>query len=488
MDNDRPLIETLATFRRRLRLVRAFGRLHSWSLAAAALTLLLVVQGKLLYWSQAELLTALLTFPLFCLGSALARWFQPPDLMATARAVDRELKSKERVLTATDWVLQEKPATAISTWLLRDAEKHLGATHPQELFKLRLSWNRWALVLLVVAGSLCFTPPWEFFEPPNPPQQIRLQRSAERLEELAERLEKKKDGQKLAKQLRELARQMREPGATPQEAASKLAETRRTLAKEQASKPAVDRASLERLKQRIDQAKTPQQTQEALEKMKRAAGEQSKDSPVQQALREAQQLMEQGKPEEAREAMKGAAQELGEQLEAAETAEQIDQELAQQQGELDPDQLAQGEGQGVGNLPQPGQQGETEEGPADFGEGSTNEEKTGQGEVKGHLADRQSDRTSDLNEEFEKLYEAQRFEVPTGDTTVKGQLRKKGGFLQAPGEVRSGVGSPAPVKTEAEEVYLRYRREAEQAVVQEHIPAQYRDTVQDYFTEIDPRR
>lgn len=488
MDSERPLIETLATFRRRLRLVHAFGRLHSWSLAAAVLTLLLVIQGKLLYWSQAELLTALLTFPLFCFGSALARWFSPPDLLATARAVDRELQSKERVLTAADWVLREKPATGISTWLLRDAEKHLSETTPDQLFKLRLSWNRWALVLILVASGLCFTAPWEFFEPPNPPQQIRLNRSAERLEELAERLEKKKDGQKLAKQLRELAQQMREPGVTPQEAASKLAQTRRQLANEQDSKPAVDRAGLERLQQKVQRAKSSQATREALEQMKKAAGQQAENSPVQKALEEARRLMEEGKPEEAREAMQKAAQELGEQLDQQETMEQLEQELAQQQGELDPDQLAQGEGKGVGQMPNPGPEGKVGEGPADFGRGTTNEEETGQGDGQGRLVSRQSDRTSDWTEEFEKLHQAQRFEVRTGDTKVKGQIQKQGGFLKTPGEVRSGVGSPARVQTGAEEVYLRYRREAEQAVAQEHIPAQYRETVQDYFTEIDPRR
>ena len=165
---------------------------------------------------------------------------------------------------------------------------------------------------------------------------------------------------------------------------------------------------------------------------------------------------------------------------------QVDEALAQQQGELSPGQLA-GDEEGIGQM-QVGNGGEEGqgEGPADFGKGTTNKEEPAQETGKNRVA-RQGERTSDWTEEYQKLYDSQRVARTTSNTQVKGQRGEGPGYLDAPGEARGAPSAGGQVRTQAQEVFLEHRREAEQAVAREAIPAEYRDTVRNYFDTIDPR-
>lgn len=486
------LIENIAQLQRRLRRARAVEALFNWAPAAGWLTLLIVVLSKLSQADLTQALPTLICFPLLCAGGALARYARPPSMLATAAAADRELGTKQRLLTATEWVLRERPRTGVATFMLTDAAAQLRGLDLDQTFKSRPPLPRGPLALLLLSVALLFTPTWRLFSSEPTAEELRLHDSASRISEMARRLpaEKAQD-KRLAEELKRLARQLKEPGVGNREAASRIAAARRRIKEEAERKTAGQREALQRVTQAAEKARQngSPEAQQALDKaLQEASQAMPEDRSTRAALEEARQHLAAGDERAFQEALSEALEsQANEQRMQSEQLQEIAEALAREQGRLSPDATP-GEGKAVTLGEAPPQTGEGE-GPADFGKGTTNRQESGQGEPQNRLASRQSETESDWEEEFEKLYESERVEKATGDVKASGQMGSQGGFLKVPGEVRGLPMVPdGPKPGAAEQVYLEYRREAEQAVARDTIPAQYRDTVRNYFDTIDPRR
>jgi hypothetical protein len=122
-------------------------------------------------------------------------------------------------------------------------------------------------------------------------------------------------------------------------------------------------------------------------------------------------------------------------------------------------------------------------GQADYGVGSTNEEKKGESVKEQPFYDRKSDSTSDKTETFVENYMEERIKTEQKETLVSG---KSGNGKTAESEpVRGapvGGGAYKPYK----EIYGEYKDEAEKSLNKEKIPKGYKAIVRQYFDTIEP--
>lgn len=514
------LLEKIHDLKKRLRFVWIVNGALEWCLAGAIVTLALVFALKLLDRPPGELTLATLALLLFPLGGAVAAGMRKMPLMSVALATDRKLGLAERLTTGLEWSLSDRPRTVVAQNLLRDASKFAASVEPSRTFKPTVpSSLRKAAIVSLVTGVLLVLPAWHLFQPAQSAEDARLvKRTAERLErtarDLRQRYPNSQQARATAQKLEDLAQRLKEPGTEREEAAARvasLAEQLRSQAKGQgqgqqgsqsmgssADNPRNQAERLRNLARRAQKEGASQELQKEIEKELARANPQSQQG---QSLQKAQQKAGQGDSQGTQSELERAAAEAEQQAgEEQQVGEEIAQELQQAECELGGQQTAQGNrpGQGQGQqgegqqalANQPGQGGEGQGGekPADFGVGSTNEQQAGeQGQKLDYRIKRQDDsKQSDWNEEYKKLYASERVHKDTADAKVRGDLTR-GQMLPASGQVRGAPRSQPGVGSGAEEVYLDYKREAEEAVTRQNVPAEYREVVRDYFDGIDPR-
>jgi hypothetical protein len=514
---EKMILTRLFGAQRRLRYVRGLAASLRWFAAGsvlAALGLLVLwnwdrLPGPWQWLASAGRPRELLWLPvLLALGGFASRWLNLPAMRETAYKVDCLRENQERLLTAVDWILSEKPRTGASQRLLEQAAAELEDEQKlrHDLARLdRVPPRTYALLLSITIplALLLLLPPhvglpdtaavWlganqvdrltealiEELE-----QAQSLEKPEEKLKELLKNLEQsgsptETDKTKQAKAQRELQRtvdQMKQL-AKGQESARQLLETLAQRARQGQDLSKEDKLALEELKQMMGQPEQKQALDKAesdWEKGDKEGAAEQLESMQQQAGQSAQELKEM--------AAEGQAQCDACQAPAAgkEFNEgQGDQHEGQGQGQGQsgkPKQQGQGQGQGAG-----GQDGEGQL-PGDFGQGSTEEEQQGKGAA-GNQRQRQSDRTSEKTEEFKNLHAPVRVEIETSQTKVKGAMGADGPRYRVEKEGRGAVTEPADIDSGG--AVLEYRESAENALLREEIPADYRDEVRQYFEALD---
>lgn len=510
------LLEKIYDLKKRLRFVWVVNGALQWCLAGAIVTLLLVLALKLLDRPAPELTLATLALLLFPLGGAIAGAVRAMPIMSVALATDRKLGLAERLTTGLEWSLSDRPRTVVAQSLLRDASKYAASIEPSKTFKPSMPASlRKAAIVSLMTGVLLALPAWHLFQPARSAEEARLiKRTAERLErtarDLRQRYPNSKQAKSNAQKLEDLAKRLKEPGTEREEAAARvasLAEQLRSQARGQGqgqegsqsmgSSSDNPRNQAERLRNLARRAQKEGVNKQVQEQIDKELGRADPSTPQSQSLQKAQQKAGQGDNQGTRSELEKAAAEAEQQAgEEQQMGEEIAEELQEAESELGQQKLAQEnnsgqgqKGQAMGNQPGQGQEGkEGEARPADFGVGTTNEQQSGsQGEQLDYRIKRQDDsKKSDWSEEYQKLYASERVHKETGDARVKGDLTR-GQMLPAPGQVRGAPRSQPGAGAGAEEVYLDYKREAEEAVTRQNVPAEYREVVRDYFDGIDPR-
>lgn len=513
---EKTILTRLFTAQRRLRFVRGVAQSLRWFAAGAALAGL----GLVLLWNWDRLPgpwqwlanagrpRELLWLPLLlALGGFASRWLSLPPVRETAYQVDSLRQTQERLLTAVDWILSEKPRTAVSERLLRQVAGDLEDEERlrQDLRRLeRVPVRSYALL-----GSIALPLALLLYLPPH----VGLPDSAavwlgtnqvDRLTEtLVEDLEQTQSPENLEQKLQQLLQKLARPGAASELEKGELEKARRELQRtvdglrQQARGQESARQLLETLAQRARQGQNlSQEDQKALEELKKmmARPDQRED------LEKAEQDWREGNNEQAAESLEQLQQETGQaaqQLEemAAEGQQQCDKpgpgegegkEFNEQQGDQhapggeQPGRGGQGSGGEGPGQGRPGQEGE--ETPGDFGVGSTEQEQGGPN-APGWQSQRQSERTSDKREEFRNLHQPIRVETETSQTRVRGALGEDGPRYRTEREGRGAVTEPADLDSGG--AVLEYRESAENALLREEIPADYRDEVRLYFEALD---
>lgn len=503
------ILTRLFTAQRRLRYVRGTAQALRWfslgSLAASLALLLLWnwdrLPGPWQWLAGAGRPRELLWLPLLlALGGFASRWLALPAVRETAHKVDGLRDGNERLLTAVDWILSEKPRTLVSERLLAKAASDLEDERLLRLDLRRLERTpRWSyshlLSLLLPLTLLWFLPPHVGL--PSTAAVWLGSNQVDRLtEELLEELEQARGMEKPEEKLKELLDRLEtaRPGQVEgeeqnrtQRELQRTAEQIERMARSQASA----RQLLETLAQRARQGQSlSEQDVRALEELKQMMTEPQQK----EALEQAEQSWSDGQNESAAEALEQMQKQAGEaaqQLE--EMAEQGQQAAAPPPGgqEFDEGEGDKHSGQGEGQKGKPSPGGEPRPGtpgsdgtpvPGDFGEGSTEKDDPGQNAA-GQQSQRQSDRTSDKQEEFKNLHPPVRVETETTQTRVSGTRGEDGPRSRTDKEGRGAVTAPAQIESGGG--LLRYQEGAENALLREEIPADYRDEVRHYFEALD---
>lgn len=537
--DDTQILESLTRFTRfyrRQRTLLAVGRASLWG-ALLSLLAALGAKGCGIEWPE----TAITLAPALLVpgGVALAWWLRPIPTMDVARAVDRIGGLHERAATALEWIGGRRPQTLMARAQLRDASAALRGMSPKAAFPL--TWpRRWWLTPLVLLGcvGLYALPEWNLF----PDTLDRAERDALRaqLAQISTRAEELKPASvppplapqlaRLQSELKALSRDLQGGRVKRREALARVAAAReqarqaleasRGMARrnpgpgqsgaqsdqrEQAGNES-PRAAAARLRAMAERLrKKPGPTDKQREEMRRALDRMAKaaDNPeaARKAMESAARQMKSFADMAAAQQLEQAAQAMaGADSQTAKTLEQIMGNLdSAQAGMAGQPQMAQQSGPGAGQVQEMGEGQQMPGGaagkytkrqgkaPADYGKGSTNREQKGaEGKRPDYVLARQSSRSNGMRGEYQKLYLPERHKMSTGNAKVRGNTQA-GPVLATADEARGAPRMGDTAATAEGEVYMQYRREAEEAMLRERVPQEYRDLIRSYFQEIDPR-
>ena len=516
---ERLILTRLFAAQRRLRYVRSVkGALRWFAVGALGASLALIIlwnwdylPGPWQWLAAAGRPRELLWLPLLtALGGFASSWLVLPNPRQAAYRLDQILDSQERLLTSVDWILSEKPRTQSSEKLLGQSAELLRdevafqsilkkmEPVPKRRYGLLLSLFLPLLLVLYLPAHLGLPPVTAVWLGEGQVDQL----TEDLLKELENSILHEDEKKNLEKQLRELLEKQevsKAPGEADKAAQRSMQKAIDQL-KQQTQTQEKARELLETLAQRARQSQElNQKDKDALRALGRSLQEKSQADRLEQAER----AWEQEDFEKAAEALESLQQETGqsakdlaEQAREAMSAEGMGESLGQEFDESQGDQFGQSgfakgqEGQGRGTEGQGEGRGQGEEVVAGteesggnlVGQGTTLEESQA-GPAQGAQSLRRSDSQSDWVEEYRHLHAPERSEFQKAQTRVEGQMGKDGPIYRSSKEGRGDITQASDRKGSG--AILEYRAEAENAILREEVPADYRDNVRVYFESLD---
>jgi hypothetical protein len=543
MSDIRRLHTHLTRLGRRLRWRDAL-RLAVYTLGPALL-LAALIQIAARWWPLPDRhLWAALPLEIWLLGVTLYSLLRPPTLWQIARRLDRELRLKDRLATALE--LEERKSGRVEEWAKPSTfEPKAPHGQPSNLPTLQLSdalavaqrltptmlpWRIprrplwWAGGLLALTLALALLPnPMDAILAQRAAIQAVVQKQAEAVEEARRELEKSTEptAEERAEALRALAELMKELSANPgdlEQALADLAAAQAQLRQLQDPQAATRQSAAEQIAAQLTalaRGETKQNTDlneaaSALTELAAALG--AMDTASQAELAEALESMAaQAAPTDA-----GLAESLLDMAQAARTgdvgqaaqaaaaaqgalaranrANDLQQALAAAQARLENSrqQLAQqgalaqgqGQGQGQGQAQAPGQgQGQGQQ--VGSGGGSNANQLPPANRTGAAGAPTQPNKPATVIDS-EKVYAPGQGQQLTGKSEfVTGQEGSAGETIIRE-EQSPQVGATSPSLVPYREVYQNYADAAAEAIEQERIPAEMRDLVRHYFSQLAP--
>jgi septal ring factor EnvC (AmiA/AmiB activator) len=514
-------------------------RLAAYTLGSA-LFLAVLIQVAARWWPLPDRhLWAALPLEIWLLGVALYSLLRPLTLWQIAHRLDRELCLKDRLATALE--LEEWKTGRMEDWAkpstfqpsnLPALQLSDALSIAQRLTPSMLAWRIPRRPLGWAGGLLAFTLLLAIL--PNPMDAIlaqqaairaAAQKQAEAVEEARRELEKSTDptAEERAEALRALAELMKELSANPgdlEQALADLAAGQSRLRDLQDSHLAARQSAAEQIAAQLTtlargatrQSSDLNEAASALTELAVALG--AMDAASQAELAEALESMAaQAAPTDAdlAEALLNMAQaaragDVGQAVQAAAAAQRaltrsdqaadLQQALAQAQARLENSrqQLAQqgalaqgqsqGQGQGQGQAQAPGQgQGQGQQ--VGSGGGSNANQLPPANRTGAASAPTQPNKPATVTD-AEKVYAPGQGQQLTGKSEfVAGQEGSTGETIIREEQVPQG-GATNPSLVPYREVYQNYADAAAEAIEQERIPAEMRDLVRDYFSQLAP--
>jgi hypothetical protein len=518
---ERLVLTRLFSAQRRLRFMRGVRAALRWFAVGAGLASL----GLILLWNwnyvpgpwqwlaAAGRPLELLWLPLLLsLGGFASAWLVLPNPRQAAFRMDQLMDSQERLLTAVDWVLSEKPRTETSERLLSQTSSLLAdeVRFLNEVKRLEPIPKVQYLLLttLLVPLALLYALPPDVGLPPNTALWLGEAQVDQLTEELLKELEEvdslENDQEKLENLLKQL--ENTDPNSEPTEAEkSAQRELQRMVDQMMQQSEAQEKARqlLETMAQRARESQPmTEKDKQALETLRRNLAEQGQKDTLDQAA----QAWEDGEFENAAKSLESLQQEMGESAqelsqsaqEAASRSE-IEGDQGQEFNATEGDQFNpdgtpkegqgqdQGERQGKGRGQGQGEPGDGQGEPGgEPGKGTTLEEQTESGAAQGNQSLRRGENESEWLEEYQHLYPPERTEFQKSQTRVRGEAGEEGPRFRTAKEGRGAVTEPGT--RDGSGGLLHYREEAENAILREDVPADYRDNVRVYFESLDKGR
>lgn len=509
---ERLLLTRLYSAQRRLRWARSLSAALRWfafgSLLAAgtlfAIWNLNLLPGPWQWLASAGRPREVLWLPvLVAMGGFASRFFLLPRPRETAYRLDLLLDSQEKLLTAVDWIFSEKPRTVTSERLLIQASQ---LVEDERRFQPRLKElepvsrrERLLPTTFLIPLLLVWFLPAHKLLPPDTSLWLGEaqvdQLTQDLLKELEDTGDLKETEEKLAKLLEQMEKGDTEPPSKQQEQAAER-ELQRAFDQLQQQAQAREKARelLETLSERARQnQELSEKDKEALEALRRKLA----DKKQSETLEKARQDWEKGEFQAAAEGLETVQKEMGESSQSL--SEQAKQ--AGEQGELEGEQGSEfnenqgdrfnadgtpkdgrGNGKQSGYADEDGGEGEGEGRGPSPGKGTTLEEEPAD-PADGRQSLRRSDRSSDWTEEYKDLHPPERTEFQKAQTRVQGEVGEQGPRFRTGKEGLGDVTEPAQL--DGSGGLLQYREEAENAILRDEVPADYRDNVRVYFESLD---
>lgn len=524
------ILTRLFTAQRRLRFMRSAKAGLIWFglgtiLACFALVLIWnwnYLPGPWQWLASGDRPREVLWLPLLIgLGGFASRWFILPNSRQSAYLLDRLFDSQERILTAVDWILSEKPRTEAAERVVAQAAKLVSdeVKFNKTVKNLGGFSRKYFAILLTGLFPLLalFYLPAHTQLPPSASVWLGESQVDQLTEDLLQELEDTQDIDKMEEKLQELLKELentdpdQELSEEQKEAQKQLQEIVDQMA-QQAEAQEKARELLETLAQRARQG---QQMSEQDKKALEALRQNLTDKDQQNQLDQAEQDWKNGEFDKAAEGMESLQRQVGENAQSlSESAKESGaqgglepddgQEFNEQEGDqFDADGTAKGEGKGKGQGKGQGEgegtgdgqgegdgsgegQGQGDKNGPGVGEGTTLEDQGDQGGAKGRQSYRRSDKESDWMEEYEHLHAPERSKYDKAQTRIEGQMGEDGPRFHTSKE---GIGAVTePSDRQGSGGILRYQQEAENAILREEVPADYRDNVRVYFEGLDKGR
>ncbi|MBE7553796.1 MAG: hypothetical protein HS126_22245 [Anaerolineales bacterium] len=482
-------------------------------------------------------LWAALPLEIWLLGVTLYSLLRPLTPWQTARRLDRELRLKDRLATALE--LEERKNGRLEDWAknptfqpsnLLTLQLADALSIAQRLTPAMLPWHIprrplwWAGGLLAVTLLLAFLPnPMDAILAQQAAIRAAAQKQAEAVEEARRELEKSTDptAEERAEALRALAELMKELSANPgdlEQALADLAAAQAQLRQLQDPQAAARQNAAAQLAAQLTalaRGKSQQSTDlneaaSALTELAAALG--AMDAASQAELAQTLESMAaQAAPTDAglAESLLDMAQaaragDVGQAVQAADAAQRalaranqandLQQALAQAQARLENSrqQLAQqgalaqnrGQGQGQGQAQAPGQgQGQGQQ--VGGGGGSNADQLPAANRTGAAGAPTQPNKAATVTDS-EQVYAPGQGQQLTGESEFVAGQEGSAGETIIREEQSPQVGATNPSLVPYREVYQNYAAAAAEAIEQEHIPADMRDLVRDYFSQLAP--
>ena len=514
---ERLILTRLFSAQRRLRFVRSHRAALRWFAAGsglAALGLVLLWNWDLLPGPWQWLAAAgrpreLLWLPfLTALGGFATCWLILPNPRKAAYRLDQLLDSQERVLTSVDWILSEKPRTVSSERLLSQSAELLEDERRfnRTLRSLeRVPRKQQALVLtLILPLVLLFAlPPHTGLDPSasvwmgesqvdqltedllRELEDLNPEDTEERLEKLLQELDNQQPGDPEAaetqKELQRTVDQMMQD-AEAQKKARELLETLAQRARQSQPMSTKDKQALEALRQSMKDADKKERLEKASESWEEGDFQEAAQG-LESLQQEAGQSAESRQQQAGEAASKGGLEPDGGQEFNEGQGDQFDDEGFAKGKEEGQGQKGQGQGEGAGEFSD--QEGD---GPplGAVGKGTTQQDQGDSPGAQGRQSLRRGDSESDWLEEYQHLHAPERTEFEKAQTRVEGQVGDDGPRFRTAKEGRGAVTEPSD--RQGSGGLLRYQEAAENAILREEVPADYRDNVRVYFESLDQGR
>ena len=486
------LLEKARQLAARERQVRALYAAAGALCPGALLALVLVL---LLGWAGQPAWQGLAPLVLLPTGAALAEFLRPLRPVRAAYLADRNLGLQERMGTAVEWLVSERPRNVMAQGLLGDAAHQARQVLPRAAFPQNWPTRlRTGLLLALLTVTLAILPAdllsWHG---PDPEVMAAAREQARELRRDLELVRPLQDPrlEEIQTRLETLERALDNPQVDAREVLERLTILSQELQAGLDSTPDQDAAGKAR-------AGREQQT-EAARRLREAARALAQEPDSGKARTLLRQLADDpALSEELRGAASAGLEALEEgNFEGAEQAlARAGDDYTEDGGREEISPKAPGEEPGVpgegqqalanqGQEVRPGQG----EGQADFGRQTTLQgQEAGQTEARDFVLERQSHRTSDWSEEYRRLHPPRRDHLPTADDRVPGRPGP-GPTLPEAGQAlgRPRLEGPGPRQAPPGDSFLRARESAEAAVAREEVPMNRRDLVRNYFEGIDPR-
>lgn len=452
---------------------------------------------------------------------------QKVSLMEVALKSDGRLHLKERLSTALEWLDQNKMRTPMFRALIRDTAHAAKTISTREVFPLE--WKPQFKKLFGITTLMVvfiYMPTFSLFVPKIDPVTVKtIKEEAKKIEKLSKKLENTKprtpaslkNFKRVEKSLNKLSSDLKKPDINKRQALSKISRVREELSEYLSKKEALSRMEkqlrranlsgksegdeeeekefneLSRKLQEIsaklkDKEKlNEEEKKELIKQLEKMKEEMEKAGMDTNEIEKALDNLKQGKNKEASKNIKNVSDqfqqkqnEMEDLQDLEETADKLDESSKNISGWQDSNEMK--------DLPISEFKKGKGQAPADFGKGSTNEEKKNEAEPSNKYTKRLNDERRTTKEIFRKMYKPERDEFKTSTDKVKGKLSKGPTIRSLRTRQRGAPRLGDTAKTEAGDTYANYKTKGEEAVKRQRIPAKYKELIREYYDNIDPEK